>query len=167
MMREETVTPKKGSVSDVILVALIVFGTVLLRGLGGLLRTVHPFLDLAVQVLLFLAIVFAIYYIVTRRLVKFRYVLSDKRFVVYRAFGRQERLMEAVELSRIISICPYPDIKGEAGRENRLCPGNKTDATAVRYRLHGELNCLLIRPGETMLLELTSQWKAAGEAGAQ
>ncbi|MDL2217038.1 hypothetical protein LJC27_00090 [Christensenellaceae bacterium OttesenSCG-928-M15] len=150
MQHEQVVHKKRIFRSDGVLfvvVMVVILSVMLLLGYLGYNRQI---ISRPVQMGVFALMLAGCYFIITRHLTSYRYVLTDSFLTVYKSVGRKEKQAERVRLTDIRFVFFYKDAKEERGLEHGLFTGKKKEAVVVSHMLKGRRQWLIISPDETM-----------------
>lgn len=167
MAKEQIVYRKKLFRSDGMMFVCIMLGILAYSLLSNYIVQVLQIQMRLLQAAVFLGIAVLCYFIVTRQMTGFRYVLKEGVFQVYRIVGKRQTLTERVELKDVEFLCPYYKAPGRRGREHALCAGEKQAAYVLAHTQKGKPQWLLFSPNEEMLTALNGSIAAARASAAQ
>ena len=154
--------PKERIKSDVALYAVVAAGALVLVTMVS-----YVFIKLewnilfaeALLVLLFIVITLTLY---RKRLVSYRYTLTDRMLSVDRVVGKKVTPEVSVHLSSISYIKPFPEVPVTDRRNmEQFYHGKREEARGISYRMAGMMHTLLISMSEDFRAELVQKWKAA------
>lgn len=144
MQQEQTVHRKKLIQSDRLLFFLVITLLVAASLLLGYLEYALEVFTPPLQIFFFLVLIVLCYFIITRQMTAFHYVLTENTFAVFRLVGKSEKLVERVFLHEIVFVAPYASAKGEKGREFALCVTKKQEAIVIAHRVNDRRQWLIV-----------------------
>lgn len=163
MQLEQTAARKKLIRSDGLLFVLVIVSILLISSFLGYMERVLQQNTQVLQFVAYFALAAACYAIVHWQITSFRYVLTDKVFVVYRRIGRRESMAERVHLSDMLFVAPYTEAPGIKGREFALCAGAKRGAFVLAHRQNDRLQWLIVSIDEAMQKALRQAMAASAQ----
>ena len=158
----EKAVPKRRIVrSDGALYVLMLVLVIGVIAAGNALNARLGLPPLFVQLVLYVILLAAGYFVYRHCLIAFRYALTNRMLSVDRIIGKKIRGDENIHLSDIVAIRPFSEIAGDAGKLRALYVNRKRDALAVTVFAGGKRYTLLMSPSEEFTGKLLAQWKTA------
>ena len=142
-----------------VIVAVLVIAVILIASAFQVLFQIPR---IFVQIVLYVFLCLFAVWLYKKRLVVYRYKLTERMLSVERVTGKRARPDQQIHLSDIVRIGPYEKLSGEnPDKEYRAFHGKKKDATALLYQNGKKTDMLLITPSREMQEIILKQWKKA------
>ena len=161
IIHTEDIAPPKGLIKSdflfFVIVALLVIAVILI---ASVVQVLFQIPRMFAQIVLYVFLCFFAVWLYKKKLVSYRYKLTERMLSVERVIGKRVRPDYQIHLSDIIRIGPYEKMSGEnADKQNKAFHGKKDSTTALLYKNGKTTDMLLISPSQEMQENILKQWK--------
>ena len=157
---EEIVPPKRIIKSDFlffVLVAVLVIAVILI---ASIVQVMFEIPRIFLQIFLYAFLCLYAVWLYKKRLVVYRYKLTERMFSVERVIGKRSRPDHQIHLTDIVRIGPYEKLSRDtADKQYKAFHGSMESTTALLYKNGKKTDMLLISPSQKMQESILKQWK--------
>lgn len=163
ILHTEDIAPSKKFIkSDFLFFVIVAVLVIAVIVIASAVQVLFQISRIFAQIVLYVFLCLFAVWLYKKRLVSFRYKLTERMLSVERVIGNRVRPDYQIHLSDIVRIGSYEKLSGEKpDKEYKAFHGKKEAAMALLYKNGKTTDMLLISPSQEMQEIILKQWKKA------
>lgn len=159
---EEIIPSKKFIKSDFLFFVVVAFLVIAVILIVSVVQVLFNIPRILAQVVLYIVLCLFAVWLYKKKLVVYRYTLTERMLSVERVIGKKARPDHQIHLVDIVRIGPYEKMNGEkSDSRHKSYHGKKENTTALLFKNGKKTDMLLISPSQEMQENILKQWKKA------